>query len=80
MDLFVLLQKGEFAFKLGHLLGQDGENVLFFNGVVEVELGAERQAREDQLLGVGVAAWITLGHVTCVLELVPGQTEMVMLV
>lgn len=54
--------------------------MLFFNRVVEVELGAEREAREDQLFGMTVAARLmSLGHVTGVLEVIPGQTEMVML-
>lgn len=54
--------------------------MLFFNGVVVVELGTEREAREDQLCCMVVAAgWMPFGHVTGILEMIPGQTEMVML-
>lgn len=54
--------------------------MLFFDGVVEVELGAEREAREDQLFAMTVAAGLMLlGHVTGVLEVIPGQAETVML-
>ena len=44
MDLLMLFEEGQFLTELGHFLREDGENVLFFDGVVEVELGAKGEA------------------------------------
>lgn len=49
--------------------------MLFFDGVVEVELGAEGEADEDELAGVSLFAGGSAG----VLEVVPDETEVVVL-
>ena len=52
----------------------------FFNRVVEIELRAEREARDDKLLGVVVATGLVfLVDVAGVLEIVPRKTEVIML-
>lgn len=49
--------------------------MLFFNGMVEVELGAEGEAGEDELSGVFLFA----GRGAGVLEIVPDEAKMVVL-
>lgn len=49
--------------------------MLFFDGVVEVELGAEGEAGEDELAGVSLFA----GGGAGVLEVVPDETKVVVL-
>lgn len=45
----------------------------FFNRVVEIELRAEREARDDKLLGVTLAAGsLFLVDIAGVLEMIPG--------
>lgn len=71
----MLLQEVQFLAELGHFLRENGEDVLFFDGVVEVELGAEGEAGEDELAGVFLFA----GGGTGVLEVVPDEAEVVVL-
>lgn len=49
MNLLVLAKKIEFLPKLGHSLGQDREDVLLFDRMVKIKLGAELQSHYDHL-------------------------------
>jgi hypothetical protein len=77
MDLPMLGEEVQLAPELGHLFCEDGEDVLLFDGVVEVELGAEVQPGLDELAG-GEAASTGLSFFACagagagVLQLGPG--------
>ena len=49
MDLLVLRQKFQLSPKLGHLLGEHGEDVMFLDGVVQFQVMAKVKARGEEL-------------------------------
>jgi hypothetical protein len=73
MDLLVLRQQLQLFTKRRHFLGQDGENVLFFNGVVHGEVVAELLAHAEELPDGHVAGTL-LGFARGVQD-VPGCAE-----
>lgn len=78
VDLPVLRDERQFAPELRHPFREHGEDVLLFDGVVEVELRAEGEPGRDELAG-GEPAWSFACAGAGVLKLVPHLAEVVVL-
>src|SRR4051794_37037816 len=70
MNLPVLAQQFKLFPELGHLLCQHGENMLFLNRVVEIQLQAELQPHHDHLTSRQTTGSLS-STVTSLPELVP---------
>ena len=75
MDLLVLRKQFQLFSECRHLLGEDGEDVLFLDGVVDCEVVAELLAHGEEGLD-GHALWALLGFAGGV-EDVPGGAKIV---
>lgn len=78
VDLPVLLQQVHVTAELGHLARQHGEDALLLDLVVQVQLRDERETPVDELPDRHPRGPFVVG--AGVVELVPGEAEMVMLV
>jgi hypothetical protein len=71
MDLPMLREELQFAAELGHPFREHREDVLLFDGVVEVQLRAEAEPGHDELAR-GEPAGLFACAGAGVLQLVPG--------